>query len=311
MRIAVGEAHDPHRLMFNHSRIKQDEWNQGKAMDVYGWTHKMEFWGFSAKQPGTIRIAVGEAGEEHGPHRIMVNHSNSTQDEWDEGKSMNTAGWTHKMEFWAYPTKQPGTIRIAVGEAGEEHGPHRIMVNHSNSTQDEWDEGKSMNTAGWTHKMEFWAYPTKTEPDFVRVEGRSEINASQKDISPLLFDLIRIQDYHPLMGTAKIIGDQTEGVGAKRELTYKSGTTFFETVTKTNGVDAISLELTEHPYPCEKLFAHISTKIIDNDNTIFVVALEYKVAAGLPAEAAATFEIQIQGLAQGMALKAKAQFAKP
>ena len=82
-------------------------------------------------------------------------------------------------------------------------------------------------------------------------------------------------------------------------------------MTKTNGVDAISLELTEHPYPCEKLFAHISTKIIDNDNTIFVVALEYKVAAGLPAEAAATFEIQIQGLAQGMALKAKAQFAKP
>ena len=39
------------------------------------------------------------------------------------------------------------------------------------------------------------------------------VNATQKEIAPLMFDLIKIQDYHPLMGTAKIIGDQTEGVG--------------------------------------------------------------------------------------------------
>jgi len=39
------------------------------------------------------------------------------------------------------------------------------------------------------------------------------VNATQKEIAPLMFDLIKIQDYHPLMGTARIIGDQTEGVG--------------------------------------------------------------------------------------------------
>jgi len=50
------------------------------------------------------------------------------------------------------------------------------------------------------------------------------------------------------------------------------------------------------------------TEKIDSNNTIFTVVLEYIVAAGVPAEAAAKFGVSIQGLAQGMALKAKAQF---
>ena len=54
------------------------------------------------------------------------------------------------------PPPEPGLIRIAVGQAV---GPHRMMINHDNFTQDEWNEGQSMSVAGWTHKCEFWVYP--------------------------------------------------------------------------------------------------------------------------------------------------------
>ena len=99
-----------------------------------------------------LRIAVGQA---HNPHRTMLNHGNFTQEQWDAGQTMTTAGWTHHIEFWAYPTRQPGTIRIAVGQA---HNPHRTMLNHGNFTQEQWDAGQTMTTAGWTHHIEFWAH---------------------------------------------------------------------------------------------------------------------------------------------------------
>mmetsp|Transcript_95021 Transcript_95021/g.271699 ORF Transcript_95021/g.271699 Transcript_95021/m.271699 type:complete len:290 (+) Transcript_95021:147-1016(+) len=153
MRIAVGQAHGPHRIMINHSNFTQTQWDAGQTMTTSGWTHRIEFWAYSTRRPGTIRIAVGQA---HGPHRTWINHSNFTQDQWDAGQTMTTAGWTHHVEFWAYPTRQPGTIRIAVGRA---NGPHRIMINHSNFTQDQWDAGQMMTTAGWTHHLEFWAFP--------------------------------------------------------------------------------------------------------------------------------------------------------
>jgi len=155
IRIAVGEALQPHRLMVNHGARSQLEWNLGASMDLMGWKHKMEFLAFPSQQPGTIRIAVGEA---YNPHRIMVNHGSLPQIEWDAGASMSMAGWSEKMEFWAFPSQQPGTIRIAVGEA---YNPHRIMVNHGSLPQIEWDDGASMSTAGWSEKMEFWAFPPK------------------------------------------------------------------------------------------------------------------------------------------------------
>ena len=72
-------------------------------MDVQGWKHYMDFWAFSTKQPGTIRIAVAQAWN---PHRIMINHSDHKQSEWDSaGKKMDVQGWKHQMEFWVYPAK--------------------------------------------------------------------------------------------------------------------------------------------------------------------------------------------------------------
>jgi hypothetical protein len=115
----------------------------------------MDFWAFSTKQPGTIRIAVAQAWN---PHCIMINHSDHKQSEWDSGKKMDAQGWAPFTEFWAYPTKQPGTIRIASGEAWN---PHRLMINRSDHKQSEWDSGKKMDAQGWKHQMEFWVYPAK------------------------------------------------------------------------------------------------------------------------------------------------------
>ena len=75
--------------------------------------------------------------------------------------------------------------------------------------------------------------------------------------------------------------------GAKRKLTYAdgSGTKFFETVVEVNGVDSIRLQLSEHPFPCEILYAHLSTERVDDDNCIFKVAAEYKLNDGIKPEA--------------------------
>lgn len=102
IRIAVGQAHDPHRAMINHRSFMQSTWDSGQSMSTAGWTHKLDFWALAAPRPGAIRIAVGEA---NGPHRIMINHDSMQQTEWDAGASMSIAGWAHKMEFWAYPSK--------------------------------------------------------------------------------------------------------------------------------------------------------------------------------------------------------------
>ena len=117
----------------------------------------MEFWALSQPQPGTIRIAVGEA---HGPHRCMINHEGYTQEQWNSGQSMTTQRWQHRVEFWAYPSEEPGTIRIAIGQAVR---PHRCMLNHDGYTQEQWISGQSMTTHGWQHHMEFWAYPCNPE----------------------------------------------------------------------------------------------------------------------------------------------------
>jgi hypothetical protein len=98
--------------------------------------------------------------------------------------------------------------------------------------------------------------------------------------------------------------------GAKRKLTYKSGMSFFETVTATNGVDSITYELTEHVFPCETLHAHMKTARIDDEHTTFTSTLEYKLKPGVPAEGAAKFKGQIQALAVGLANNVQAQFGE-
>lgn len=142
--------------------------------------------------------------------------------------------------------------------------------------------------------------------DLIKVEGTSKIAANQLELAPLLFDLIKIQDYHPLLGKSVVVGNKTQGVGAKRKLTYKSGSFFFETVIESNGVDTIIFELTEYSFPCSKMYARMSTKRIDDENSTFSSTLAYKMMKGVPKDAAANFHKQIQGLAAGIALKAKA-----
>ena len=42
------------------------------------------------------------------------------------------------------------------------------------------------------------------------------VSCSQEAFKPFLFNLKKIQDYHPSLATADIIGDETEGVGKKQ-----------------------------------------------------------------------------------------------
>jgi len=156
VRICVGDAADPPRCMINDDSFDQPVWNEGKQdMSVGEWSHLMSFKAFAEKQPGTIRIAVGQVT---GPDRIMINHPVFNQEQWNEGQSMTTQGWHHKQEFWAYPTKQPGTIRIAIGHYTP---PHRIMINLRNyGPQSKWDEGQLMDMEGMYHQMDFWAFPS-------------------------------------------------------------------------------------------------------------------------------------------------------
>jgi hypothetical protein len=113
----------------------------------------MKFLAYDSGMPGTIRIAVGDASN---PDCVMINHSSKSQDQWNEGASMNYRGWQEKMEFWAFDTPVHGTIRIAVGQSSR---PHRIMINHSDKTQDQWNQGLSMTYRVSRNKMEFWVYP--------------------------------------------------------------------------------------------------------------------------------------------------------
>jgi hypothetical protein len=143
MTIAVGEANGPHRVY-----LARDE------NDV-SWTPRMKFLAYASVMPGTIRIAVGDASN---PDRVMINHDDKNQDHWNEGASMSYRGWQEKMEFWAFDTPVPGTIRIDVGQASR---PHRIMINHSDKSQDQWNQGLSMTYRGWKNKMEFLVYPNE------------------------------------------------------------------------------------------------------------------------------------------------------
>eukprot|EP00558_Chaetoceros_sp_UNC1202_P008422 CAMPEP_0197238538 /NCGR_PEP_ID=MMETSP1429-20130617/5026_1 /TAXON_ID=49237 /ORGANISM="Chaetoceros sp., Strain UNC1202" /LENGTH=225 /DNA_ID=CAMNT_0042697721 /DNA_START=44 /DNA_END=721 /DNA_ORIENTATION=- len=149
------------------------------------------------------------------------------------------------------------------------------------------------------------------DADFIVAIGTSEVPASQADVAPLLTDLVKIQDYHPSLGTATIVSEQTSGIGAKRRLDYASGeTSFFETVVEENGAEMIRFELTEHPFPCTKMFAQIETGVIDENNTGFKVNIEYQIAPGTPEPVVERFGKGIQGLTIGMAAGAKQLFVK-
>ena len=68
-----------------------------------------------------IEMLCITVGQRHRPcHRAMANLDGVPQEEWDAGASMSREGWTHLLSFWAFKTWQPGTLRVAVGQA---HAP--------------------------------------------------------------------------------------------------------------------------------------------------------------------------------------------
>lgn len=90
-RVAVGQAHNPHRMMLNHSDKKQDYWdNEANSMTYRGWKHMTDFWALNNKESGAIRVAVGDA---YDPHRCMLNHDGKSQSYWDQGNRMTYWGW--------------------------------------------------------------------------------------------------------------------------------------------------------------------------------------------------------------------------
>jgi hypothetical protein len=93
-------------------------------------------------------------------------------------------------------------------------------------------------------------------------------------------------------------------------LLFISCDSFFETVTATNGVDSITFEVSEHTFPCEKVYAHLDTVRIDDENTNITATLEYKLKPGIPAEGAAEFKGMIQALAGGLMNNVQAQFSE-
>ena len=158
IRIAVGTALGPTRMIINDDTFDESSWEVScNGMNIPGWKHHIDFFAFKSEMPGTIRIAVGEA---HNPHRMMFNHASLDQSKWNSGQKMDVQGWKHKMEFWAYPTKQHGTMRIAVGQA---HNPHRMAMNLDCEKQGRWDcPGiTKMDVQGWEHHTEFWVYPCR------------------------------------------------------------------------------------------------------------------------------------------------------
>lgn len=105
IRIAVGTADSPSRVMLNHPSEGQRFWNEGNTMGILGWNHAFDFWVFESPQPGTIRICVGQA-DPNGCHRCFINHPKFDQKTWDETEvSMTVEGWEQYLEFWAYPNK--------------------------------------------------------------------------------------------------------------------------------------------------------------------------------------------------------------
>jgi len=119
-RFAVGVINEglERRCCVNHVDFGQRYWNSGHLMNYAGFKHDLGFWAFSDRRPGTKRIAVGISGGRVtvGPERCLVNPSDRTQFEWDQGQHVDMHGFTPQLSFWAFSSPQPGTAQIAVYE---------------------------------------------------------------------------------------------------------------------------------------------------------------------------------------------------
>ena len=87
--------------------------------------------------------------------------------------------------------------------------------------------------------------------------------------------------------------------GAQRRLTYKDGTSFIETVVETES-DSIVLELSEHPWSCSRIFAHLYTTKVDDSNSVFNVAMMFQFNEDATDEYKTLFESANSHIIKGM-----------
>ncbi len=129
------------------------------------------------------------------------------------------------------------------------------------------------------------------------------VAAAQEILEPYLFDLTKITEYHPwLSKPSEIVSEIVEGIGAKRKLNLIDGSFIYETVSDIND-DSVHFEVTEHPYPCDILYAEYATERLSEKRSIFKVAFEYKLKEGVSREVAEGFCDQIMSLVDVMANK--------
>ena len=90
-------------------------------------------------------------------------------------------------------------------------------------------------------------------------------------------------------------------------MTYDQGTTYLETVVdiEPNG---IVLELSSHPYPCSKLYAHLFSEKVDDDTSTFGVALLFNFTEGTDEETKTWFNNVNQGLVNEISNNVKVAF---
>ena len=97
---------------------------------------------------------------------------------------------------------------------------------------------------------------------------------------------------------------QWKCIGASRRLTYGDGTTFIETVVDVEP-NGIVLELSEHPFPCSKLYAHLFSEKVEVDTSTFGVALLFNFAEGTDEGKKTWFNNANQGLVNEIANNVK------
>jgi hypothetical protein len=170
-RFIVGHAGGDHPRLGNAHRcmIAARDVDSTDSFNFAGWSHRLEFFALQSASPGTTRFIIGEAGGGDpavNAHRCMIEAHDA-----DSSTSFNHSGWRHKLEFFAWAEPHPGTIPFFVGEAGggaadnKEIGPHRIMINT--------DENDS-RSRGWTHRLTFYAFPSRDIDDSGYKEGFRE-----------------------------------------------------------------------------------------------------------------------------------------
>jgi len=127
--ISIGGALNPPRNMVS----------KGTNMQPDGWVSRFRLMVFDHCPDPTygLQIFVGEARD---PHRIFVNT-----------KKVDSNGWTHRLDFWAYSQDIGDCVKITVGQALEPHrSKFEIGRKISNAPEDD----------GWEQQFSFWVKST-------------------------------------------------------------------------------------------------------------------------------------------------------